>query len=305
MAKQKTYLGQWKSDRAEARFRAKEAVLWQRAERRPEAVDVATRFGSTRAYRWPGSGAPVVFLHGMTDTSVRWIPYAEALDGHDVYAIDIMGDVGQSTAEVGFSSAEDYATWLGETLDALDIVRPHIVGASLGGYIAFSYAIATKSGTPESGTAGNVASLIGFEPVGIVDLKLVGLIGWSVRCAMASFAPASLRKRLARRLRQPLLADDAAMAVVLQAQRGHPIKVPPCPVFTDEQLRSITAPVHVLAGADSKAFVSEQLVDRINNILPRGEARLLPEAGHALTEGQFDDCVEAIRETITAVAEQP
>ncbi len=163
-------MGQWSSDRAKAKFRAKEAVLWQRATRQPEAIDVATQFGSTRAYHWPGAGTPIVFLHGMTDTSVRWIPYADALDSHDVYAIDILGDVGHSEPDIGFTTAADYATWLGETLDALGIAKPHIVGASLGGFIALSYAM-----KPEG-----VASLVGFEPVGIVDLKLLKLMSWSV-----------------------------------------------------------------------------------------------------------------------------
>ncbi len=293
MAKRKTYLGQWSSERAEAKFRAKEVVLWQRAKRQPEAIDVSTRFGTTRAYRWVGEGTPIVFLHGMTDTSVRWIPYAEALDGHDVYAIDIMGDVGHSKPEVGFATADDYALWLGQTLESLDVTRPHLVGSSLGGYIAFSYAT-----TPDS-----AASLVGFDPVGIVDLKLLKLAAWSIRCALAAFAPEPIRRRLARRLRQPLLADKAAMALLLQAQRGHPIKVPPCPEFTDEQLRSITAPVHVLAGADSKAFDAERLIARINQHTTAGEGRLLPEAGHAFSDSHFDDCIAVIRETIAAPTE--
>ncbi len=294
MAKQKTYRGQWSSDRAEAKYRSKEAVVWERAERRPEAIDVATRFGSTRAYRWAGSGTPVVFLHGMTDTSVRWIRYAEALEGHDVYAIDIMGDVGHSKPDIGFTSADDYAIWLGETLSALGVTKPHIVGASLGGYIGFSYAMAS----------GGVASLIGFEPVGVVELKLLKLMGWSVRCGLAAFAPESVRRRLADRLRQPLLADKPAMALLLQAQRGHPIKIPPCPVFTDEQLLSITAPTRVLAGADSKAFDVERLVARIDEIMPLGDARLLPEAGHGLSDSHFDECVALIREAIAEPAER-
>ncbi len=294
MAKEKTYRGRWSSDRAEAKYRAKEAVLWERARVQPEAIDVATQFGSTRAYRWKGVGTPVVFLHGMADTSVRWIRYAEALDAHDVYSIDIMGEVGHSAPDIGFTSADDYATWLEETLDALGVTTPHIVGASLGGYIAFAYA----------STMNRVASIIGFEPVGVVELKLFKMTTWSVRCALASFAPETARRRLARRLRQPLLADNDALAVLLQAQRGHPIKVPPCPVFTDAHLNSIAAPVRVLAGAHSQAFNAERLVERINTLTPQGEAQLLPEAGHALTDDHFDHCLALIRTTVGAPAER-
>ncbi len=262
--------------------------MWARAEPQPEAIDVATRFGSTRAYRWAGTGTPIVFLHGMTDTSVRWIRYAAALVDRDVYAIDIMGEVGRSEPDIGFTSADDYATWLGDTLDGLGLARPHLVGASLGGYIAFSYAMTTDA----------VASLIAFEPVGIVDLKLFRLMRWSVRCGLAAFAPKAMRRRSAIRLRQPLLGDKPAMAVLLQAQRGHPVKIPPLPVFTDVQLQSITAPTRVLAGADSVAFDVDALVERISAQVPNGAGRILPEAGHGISDSHIDDCIALIRETI-------
>lgn len=289
MVKKRVYKAEWTSDRAEAKFREKEAVLWQRAKRPYEAIDVATGFGSTRAYRWSGAGPPLVLLHGMTDTSVRWIPFAEALDGHDVYAIDVMGEVGHSKPDIGFTSAHDYPTWLGGALDALDLDQPHLVGWSLGGYIAFSYAM-----RPD-----RVRSLTCFDPVGVVDLNLMRLTSWSLRAGIASFAPESVRLRLADRLRQPLLADMASIEM-LRALRGHPIKTPPCPVFTDAELQSISAPVRVLAGADSAMFDVERLVERINTLPPDGEARLLPEAGHALAISHFDDCLAAITEAVSA-----
>ena len=125
-------------------------------------------------------------------------------------------------------------------------------------------------------------------------------MGWSIRCALASFTPGPVRQRLAERLRQPLIVDKQETALLLQAQRGHPVKVPPIPVLTDEQLRSITVPVRVLAGADSKAFDPVQLVDRINGIGPLASARLLPDAGHALTDGHLDHCLAAIRQAAEA-----
>lgn len=287
MAKERTYKGKWTSDRAEAKFRDKEAVLWQRAKSPPDAIDVATRYGSTRAYRWPGAGAPVVLLHGMTDTSVRWIRFAEALEGHDVYAIDVMGELGHSSPDVGFGSADEYATWLDETLDALGLDRPHVVGYSLGGYIAFSYAMAPD----------RVRTLTAFDPVGVVELKLMRLISWSIRATLASFAPESIRRRLAEPLRQPLLTDKAEIEM-LRASRGHPIKTPPCPEFTEAQLQSITAPVRVLVGADSQMFDVERMVERINTLLPDGEARLLRGAGHGLAMSHFDDCLELVRNVL-------
>lgn len=290
MAKMRTYKGEWKSDQAEAKFRAKEAVLWSRAKRSYDAIDVSGSFGKTRAYRWAGTGTPIVFLHGMTDTSVRWTPFAAALEGHDVYAIDVMGDVGHSKPDVGFASADDYQVWLGEALDALGLANAHLVGWSLGGFIATSYAA-----RPDSACS----SLTCFDPVGVVELSLAKLMSWSSRAAIGSLAPEPLRLRLAKSWRQPLLADTASLAMS-RATMGHPIATPPCPIFTDEQLRSITAPVGVLVGAHSKMFDVDLLVERMSTLPPHGQARLLPGAGHGLAMSHVDDCLALVREAIGA-----
>ncbi|MEL6983429.1 MAG: alpha/beta fold hydrolase, partial [Actinomycetota bacterium] len=141
--KEKRYLATWRSAAAEQRYRDLDAELWQRdlTGPAPEVLDVATSFGTTRAYRWPGEGPPIVFLHGMGDTSIRWIPFAERLEGREVYAIDIMGDVGASSPTVGFTSAADYPDWLHQAITALAITNPVVVGYSLGGYVALSYAM--------------------------------------------------------------------------------------------------------------------------------------------------------------------
>ena len=71
-----------------------------------------TWFGSTQAYRWPGSGVPLVLLHGGAVTSITWEPIAEAMPDRDVYALDIMGDVGRSEHTAPFGEVTELATWL-------------------------------------------------------------------------------------------------------------------------------------------------------------------------------------------------
>src|SRR5204863_7049890 len=99
-----------------------------------------TRLGSTRAYRWGGSGEPIVFLHGATGTSLSWLPYAERRAGRAMAAIDTIGDIGASRQAVAVESADDLADWLAETLTALGIERAHLAGTSYGGFLAFNLA---------------------------------------------------------------------------------------------------------------------------------------------------------------------
>lgn len=285
-SERKTYLGRWKSDAAEKAYRTLEDSAWERAtDTPPEAIDVETRYGTTRAYRWPGNGPTVVFLHGMGDFSIRWIPYAERLNGCEIYAIDIMGDVGRSKQTVGFTTSTEYADWLDQTITGLALEDPHVVGESLGGYIAFIYAV----------THGKADSVVGLDPVGVVDLRLARFTAWGIAMALASLTPTPVRHRLARRLRQPLLLDKDAITLYLTGFRGHPMAVPPQPLITDEQLASITCPVRVLAAAKSAAFDADELAKRINDNIPDGTAVVLPDAGHSLSMSRFDQCLAAIQ----------
>lgn len=288
--KEKIYLAKWRSTKTEQRYRELDGELWQRdlTGAAPEAIDVPTSFGATRAYHWPGDGPPVIFLHGFGDSSVRWIPFAEQLDGHNIYAIDIMGDVGASTPSVGFTSASDYADWLHETVTGLGLSDPIVVGHSLGGYLALSYAMTYP-----------VTSTIAIDPVGVVKLRLARFMSMGLAGLMASLSPAPVRRFLAKRQRHPLLADKLGLQVYVYGQRNHPPKLPPLPVFTDDELASISTPLRVLVGAETFVFDVEQLVERVNTLVPQAEATLLPDAGHALTMTHFDECLAVIRSVLT------
>ncbi len=290
--KQQTYFGEWRSEKAEQKYRAGDAAGWKQAMSagQPETIDVETEFGSTRAYRWPGSGPTIVFVHGWTDTSVRWIPYAEALQGYDVYALDIMGDVGQSKQAKPFTGADDLVAWLGHALDALDLDHPHIVGYSLGGYLTLAHA----------GKSDRLASVVVFDPVGVVELQLIKFMFSGVGALLALILPRPGREWLARRMRHPLLRDKAAVKPLLQAQLGHPPKLPPLPTFTDNELRSISVPVRALIGAETNFWDVDKLKARINDQIKNGQADLLPDAGHALAMSHFEECLATVRSAVTS-----
>ncbi len=285
----KTYRGTWKSDRAEQRFRIADAARWEQAtDTPPETIDVSTGFGSTRALRWPGQGPDVVLLHGVGDTSFRWIPFAEELPEFNVVAIDIMGDVGNSKPEVGFETAADFGVWLSETIDLLGLSAPHIAGMSLGGYVALSHAV-------QEGAAG---SIVLFDPVGLVQLRMVRFIAWGAATALAAMAPGPIRGWAGRRLRQPILDEKADVSAHLKGSIGHPMTLPPLPVFTDEQLASISVPVRVVAGAKSPVFDGAAMTRRVEDAIENGHALLLPDAGHALAMTHSEICLNELRAAV-------
>ena len=281
----KVHLARWRTAAAEQKFRAMEDALWDEVAVRPDALDVETRFGPTRVYRWAGTGVPIVFLHGVAGTSIIWHDFASALAGRDVYAIDIMGDVGRSEQRVPFDTAADFASWLDDALGAIGIDRAHVVGLSLGGYVAIDLAVHHPA---------RVASLVLFDPGGIVKLQMLKFLLWGLPILFGSLAPAFVRRWLARRLRMPLLENKQAMRMALHGQLHHPPRFPPLVLFTDDELRSITAPVTLIAGEKTEMFDTVAMTDRARRLLPNVTTELVAGAGHALTVSHAGLCASRV-----------
>lgn len=85
-----------------------------------------------------GGGAPVLLLHGFTESGRAWDPLVAALDGTlRTLAVDLTGH-GRSPApdEASRYAMDLVVADLRSTLDALGIARAHLVGYSLGGRVA-------------------------------------------------------------------------------------------------------------------------------------------------------------------------
>lgn len=283
--KEKSTVGTWKSAASRQRFLATEDALWARSTRPREAFDVDTRLGPTRAYRWHGTGTPIVLLHGMTGTSLAWARYAEHLVGRDIVAVDLIGDVGRSEQRVPIEGPEDMAEWLDETLAALGIGHAHLVGLSLGGFVALATAIHRPA---------RVRSLVLFDPGGIAPLRFVKFMLWGLPILFGSLAPGRVRRWIGRRFRMPLLDDKAIMRFALYGQLHFRARFPRPVTFTDDQLRSISAPVTMLVGEKTEVFDAATLVTRMRALLPGADVEIVPGAGHALTESDFALCASRL-----------
>jgi Alpha/beta hydrolase family len=130
-------IAEWRNEAARQRFIDVEDEFWrERWPVPPTALDVDSYAGTTRVYRWPGAGEPIVFLHGMGGTGLTWSAYVERLVGRDLYAIDTIGDVGRSQQRAVIEDTAGLARWLAETLTGAGIERGHLVGTSYGGFLA-------------------------------------------------------------------------------------------------------------------------------------------------------------------------
>jgi lipase len=100
----------------------------------PEALDIPVAGGSLRVAAWPGTGSPVLAIHGITSSSRSW-PFLAVALGRPVLAPDLRGR-GRSNGlpgPVGMAAhAEDCAAVIRHLADQPVVV----VGHSMGGFVA-------------------------------------------------------------------------------------------------------------------------------------------------------------------------
>ena len=86
-----------------------------------------------------GAGQPLLVLHGASGAG--WLPYMQALSARfEVIAPDHPG-FGKSDEFAEAQAIDDLVYHYLDVLDALGLSRPHVVGASFGGWIAAELAV--------------------------------------------------------------------------------------------------------------------------------------------------------------------
>ena len=91
-------------------------------------------------YTDQGQGEPVVLIHGLGSSSQDWEHQSAALlERYRVVSIDMRGH-GLSDKPRGAYSIKGFADDVASLLEALSLQRPHIIGISMGGMIAFQLA---------------------------------------------------------------------------------------------------------------------------------------------------------------------
>jgi pimeloyl-ACP methyl ester carboxylesterase len=191
-----------------------------------------------------GSGSPLLLLHGIGAIWRVWTPVLEFLEPHhDVIAPTLRGHGGGLPLDGTLTpSLEALADGLEEDLDRLGLTKVHIVGNSLGGWLAVELA-----------RRGRAHSLILLSPAGAwnsqrriaLTAKAIGLsVNLSARCAPYADAVA---------------ANPTLRWLMLAGQVAHPSRVAP---------ESLAA--HIRASAQAPA------VDTLLRRLPQRSMEPLP-----------------------------
>jgi pimeloyl-ACP methyl ester carboxylesterase len=274
-------VGSFRSDAARARFVGiYESCL---ADLPPsESFDVATGFGTVRAYRFDGgAGRPVVLLPGRNASTPMW---ADNLPGllarRTVYCVDLLGEPGLSVQTRELTGGADQAQWFDELLAGLGLDSIHLAGLSFGGWSATNYVVRKPD---------RVASLALLDPV--MTFAPIPIRTMLAVLPMAfPRAPERLRRRVLSYLAGGAAVDASVPVARLIASGSADFDLhQPMPVrFTDAELRSLGVPVLALIAGRSVIHDARRAAEHARKVLQNSRVELWPDASHAIN-GEYPD----------------
>ncbi len=238
-----------------------------------------------------GAGEPLVLIHGFSGTRLIWEPLLGTLErSHDVLAVNLAGHVGGPELGEAPVTVTALIDRVERDLDAAGFDTAHLVGNSLGGWIALELA--------GRGRARSVVALSpagGWEPGSRDERHLATLFTRNYRLGTA------LLPRLDSLMRRPRLRRALLSQLAARAER-----IPPsaaarlirdsvgCPVYfslmdailrdgTPRAFDQVTCPVRLAWGTRDRILPTPRYSSRLREMLPIAEWVELPGLGHIPT----------------------
>lgn len=213
-----------------------------------------------------GAGDPLLFLHGFASSDL-WLPFHEELSqSFTVYAPDHPG-FGQSSMPDWLDKMEDMVIHYAMLLDTLKLSSVHLVGFSLGGWIAAEFA--------------------SFYPERVKSLTLINAAGLRVKGAPIVDLFAHSAEQLAA-----ICFNDLRNAMVLVGDMSDPLKL----FLKDYRERTMLARLAWNPGYSPKLARRLQRVKSPALIIWGEQDRLIPSAhGEAYRAAIPDARLEVIK----------
>jgi len=251
----------------------------------PEPTRLVVRDTPVNVLR-TGSGPPLLYLHGA-GAGGRWLGFQQKLaERFDVIAPTHPGHAGAPPAE-WIEHISDLAFHYLDLMDTLDLPRVHLVGASLGGWIAAE--MATMASV-------RLRSLVLIDPVGIkvegwiypflFGMDLMDVVGMIFRNPVAAMA---------------LAPADLSIDTIVEMYRQSTAvaRVAWNPYLYDPLLRRrlarITAPTLLAWGAHDR-LAPLQCAEAWRKEIPGATLRVFDDSGHVPHIEEPDAVAAAVAE---------
>ncbi len=244
-----------------------------------------------------------MLLHGLTASRNAWQDVVPLLRGyHDVYAPTAPGHRGGPPVQRRPATATDLVDWAESYLDEHGLQRPHLVGHSMGGYLAIELA-----------RRGRAATVCAFAPGGFwasgdglrAQTKSQVDKGTGMVRLVRPIVPLVLKSSTARKL---FFQTGACHGERVSAERGVEIldDFLECTVSseifsTDEEqiapLDPLPCPVTVAWSEKDATIPLAAYSPNARNRLPQATFKILPDVGH---DPMMDDPSLVARTILTA-----
>jgi N-formylmaleamate deformylase len=256
-------------------------------------------------YRIRRGGAPVVFVHGITDDGQCWIPVVKALpEKYDAYLVDLRGHGKSDAPETGYT-LENLALDVDGLIRALQLDKPILIGHSLGAIVSLLLA-GIRPETPRA--------ILLEDPPPFWRPGYPSSDDEQKRAAMRDWMIA-----LKRKTREDLLAEvrensthwfEAEYEAWADSKQRLSLYIleiiqPQNPVAVDYRkiARSISCPAEILSADPSLGAASApEDIALLKEWIPQLKNTRIAGAGHSIHRDQFDKYMEALQITLDGFA---
>lgn len=243
-----------------------------------DSIDVQTGYGSTRInVSGPGDGHPLVLLHGAGLSSTAWFANITELSvKHRVYAVDVIGDAGRSIAECLMEKRLDYAEWLREVFDGLNIEKSYLLGHSYGGWLTLNMALVYPD---------RLKRIVLLAPAAsIYPMNFLTKLG--LHLTVFKFLRPSARSMFKMIASKGAVFEETFIHLMEMVTRYCVSAIMFPTMYTDEELRQIELPALLLIGAGEKIYNPKKALERAARLIPNLTAEIIPNVGHTLNMEQ-------------------
>lgn len=236
-----------------------------------EEINVKTKYGNTYIMALGDKSLPVLILmHGSGMNSLMWLNEMNIYKDHyRVYAVDMIGEPGKSDESQLPLATDDYADWLNQVLEGLDVQKASFVGISLGAWLGTKFAIKY---------ADKVEKLVLLCPAGIGKQKQGFMFISLFYMLQGDKGLDKLFKKIngGEDMPEEILNYQKLIANNFNFRREV------VPIFTDDEIKKLTMPVCLLVGEKDIMLDSKSTADRMKRLLSNANVKMLMGEGHTI-----------------------
>jgi pimeloyl-ACP methyl ester carboxylesterase len=226
--------------------------------------------GCNVSVRRGGAGQPLLFLHGAGGGN-RWLPFMEALSQNFEVIVPEHPGFGESEMPAWLDNVGDLAYFYLDFVEQLGLKQVHLVGASLGGWIAAEIAARNQSSL-------RTLTLVAAAGIHVAGVQKGDIFLWS-RQELArnlfynqKLAEAMLREEPSPEEMELQLKNRLTMAKLAWQPRLHDPHLA-------KWLHRITLPTLIVWGAEDK-LIPAQYGPAFRDLIPTARLEVLPHCGH-------------------------